>query len=314
MHLTQTFRYLINSKSKQKTSKTKYTQLKIKVKSLIFVLILLFVSMFSFLLISESVKASGNIPNISNPYPSNESTNQIINTNLSITINDPEGDNMDIIWSNNASTASADWIGVNSSNINSFCGQYDSETYSLAYGLNGNGRWVHDDNHVHWFILDFGDSYFIEKVRGRSNYNMDPIDVNIYVSEINGSWGSPVASNISTWQDTDVWQEVDITDKNGRYIKVEIIETEYSNHILHWGKLSPYLTIFDVYGAANWTTFGSNSSITNGTYTQTCSDFSEYNTTYWWRVIVSDGSSYNESIYHRELSGSYSIYKYFIWR
>jgi len=41
--------------------------------------------------------------------------------------------------------------------------------------------------------------------------------------------------------------------------------------------------------SGSWQTFGSNISIENGTYSQTNGNFSDFGTTYWWYVSVSDG-------------------------
>lgn len=48
-----------------------------------------------------------------------------------------------------------------------------------------------------------------------------------------------------------------------------------------------------------WVLFGWNSSVGNGTYHQTNSNFSGYATTYWWNVSVSDGQDVKESsVFH----------------
>ena len=141
------------------------------------------------------------------------------------------------------------WLNINSANLDSYCnGAY------LEEALDGVNMWICGENHVHWFILDLGKAYTITKVRGRSNDSWfisaygDPTDVNIYVSETNGSWGTPVATNISEWQDTDEWVEVEFTQiAYGRYVKVEIEDTETTNNYIEWGKVFS-MTIFDIYG------------------------------------------------------------------
>jgi len=47
--------------------------------------------------------------------------------------------------------------------------------------------------------------------------------------------------------------------------------------------------------SGSWQVFGTNTSISNGTYHQTNSNFSDYNTTYWWNITVSDGLHTNTS-------------------
>jgi len=137
-----------------------------------------------------------------------------------------------------------EWYGIGSEHIDSLCGQEDGT--QLAYALDGAYRWFHSTEHTHWFILDLGKSVNLTKFRSRSNQTDDPIDVDIYVSDSKESWGVAVAEGINTWQDTDDWVEYDSTDKSGRYIKVEIIETEdVAGNELNWGN-GP---IFDAYGS-----------------------------------------------------------------
>jgi len=140
----------------------------------------------------------------------------------------------------------ADWLEVNSSNIDSFCGEESGESLASAFD-SVNAWWGHNTAEVHWFIIDLKQSLTITKVRGRSLRPADPVDVNIYVSDDKENFGTAVATGISTWQDTATWQEVDTTDKKGRYVKVEIEATELgSPSFISWGGTgaSP---IFDVY-------------------------------------------------------------------
>jgi len=140
----------------------------------------------------------------------------------------------------------ADWLGIDSSLIDSLCGETGGNT--LAKALDGTDYWNHEVKETHWFILDLGEKKTIEKVRGRSLTANDPIDVNVYVSDNKADWGVAVATGIGTFQDTDVWQEVNVTSKEGRYLKVEVINTENVNDFIRFGGF-PYFKIFDVYGA-----------------------------------------------------------------
>lgn len=139
----------------------------------------------------------------------------------------------------------ADWIGIDSSHLDSFCGE--SAGAKLGDALDGSDYWEHTSNHTHYFILDLGVIVNVQQVRGRSLRLNDPIDVNIYVSDDTENWGAAVATNITTWQDTDTWVEIDVTDKDGRYVIVEIIDTEHALKSLNFGKVGG-MTIFDVYG------------------------------------------------------------------
>lgn len=109
---------------------------------------------------------------------------------------------------------------------------------------------MHTVNETHWFIIDLGMSLHVEQVRGRSGGDLsrDPTNVNIYVSDSIVDFGAAVATNITTWQDTTAWQEVSVTHKNGRYVKVEITATEDANKTLEFGgPATGYYKIFDVY-------------------------------------------------------------------
>jgi len=144
----------------------------------------------------------------------------------------------------------ADWIGISSAHYDSHCGEEVTKT--LAEGLDGTDLWSHQTSETHWFIVDLGATYNVQKVRGRSfdlGLNADPVDVNIYVSNDKEDFGEAVASGINTWANTAAWQEVDTTDKEGRYVKVEIIESEdgVGASINFGGQATPF-TIFDVYG------------------------------------------------------------------
>lgn len=139
----------------------------------------------------------------------------------------------------------ADWIGINSTHWDSDCGHESSHSVSAA--LNGSDYWAHFTTETHWFILDLDQSYTISKVRGRSNGGYDPTEVNIYVSDDKENWGDAVATGITSWVDTVNWVEEAVTPKTGRYVKVEIIDTENVDNYLTFGATVSF-SIFDVYG------------------------------------------------------------------
>lgn len=140
----------------------------------------------------------------------------------------------------------AAWLGIGSSNIDSFCGENIGKT--LAEALDGDDYWQHLVDETHYFVLDLVLRYEITKVRGRSLTGADPIDVNIYIADDKDNWGTAVAEGIASWQDTSAWQEEDVTTKTGRYLKVEIVDTEVDPpNILFGASFSPFV-IFDVFG------------------------------------------------------------------
>ena len=72
-------------------------------------------------------------PGISNPYPSNCSTNISLTPILNITVSDPEGDSMNITWLSNSS-GSWQVFGTNSSVNN---GTY----HQIFSNVTENGKW-----------------------------------------------------------------------------------------------------------------------------------------------------------------------------
>ncbi len=70
------------------------------------------------------------------------------------------------------------------------------------------------------------------------------------VSDNKMDWGSAVATGISVWEDASTYVEVNTTIKTGRYVKIEVTDTESPFNSLRWG-VSPSSPIFDVYGSEN---------------------------------------------------------------
>lgn len=145
-------------------------------------------------------------------------------------------------------------LSVDSTLVHSYCGYgTTNRELTLEKALEGTDTWVHAQNHTHWFILDLGQSYTISKVKGRSNESTwgDPTDVNIYISDDTEDFGDPVVEGISTWQDTEDWVEIEMPTTSGRYIKVEIENTESAFKYLGFGQqyavtpTNPF-SIFDI--------------------------------------------------------------------
>lgn len=146
------------------------------------------------------------------------------------------------------------WLNISSWNIHSYCGwSWDYGESNLENALDGIYYWAHQLQHTHWFILDLGDVYTVKYLRGRSNaLTGDPTDVDVYVSNLTSFNWFLVATAISLWQDRTYWVEWNCSDRHGRYVKVEILETEdYPWNWLYWGGAwpsGPFFPIFDVYG------------------------------------------------------------------
>jgi len=186
-----------------------------------------------------------------------------------------------------ASTVNAGWIGIDSSYLDSDSGSSHPD-YECADALDGISTWL-ASGESHWFILDFGSSKDIKKIRSRSSWTGDPIDVDIYVSNDTENWGTAVATGIDTFQDTSEWIEYDVTDKSGRYMKIVINEVEGSN-LTYGHYTSPYFKIFDVWEGNlpdKWTSY---INLLNTLYTTTSGTYEPTN--YSLGAVPWDGSKY----------------------
>ena len=249
---------------------------------------------------------------------------------------------------------SDDWLGISSSELDSHCG--DSSGRTLSEALDGTDYWYHFGESDHHFIIDLGEPYTIKKLRGRSYRSCDPIDIDIFVSNNKSNWGNPIVSGISTWQDTASWQVVNLsTYGQGRYIKVQINDTEHLFNNIEWGSSMgpPYMTIFDIYGdnepivsnpyptngsngigisptlniticdldgdtmnitwlsnsSGSWQIFGTNNSVSNGTYHQTFSNASVNGQWWYWKVNVTVDDGFTESSVYKFYTGYQSKIK-----
>ncbi len=106
--------------------------------------------------------------------------------------------------------------------------------------LNGDAAWAASSlTPTPYLIMDLDQKQTVISVSGRSNSATDPTSVDIYVSDSLTDWGNPVSSGVSTWQDTDSFVVIDTTDKDGRYVKVEVNTTESTT--MSWGgSAAPY--------------------------------------------------------------------------
>lgn len=212
------------------------------------------------------------------------------------------------------------WFGVNGSHLDSSCGD-DGGLGTAGNALYGTTIWTHEVNETHWFIIDLGYEYNVTKVRGRSNYVRDPTDVKIYVSTSKDAWGAAVATGITTWQDTDAWIEIDVTDKVGRYVKIEIVDTENVSKYLTFGGIND-ISIFDVYVSSNdifklrdkldstdWDTSGYDIYVSGGTVEQVDNAFSGLDHLEGKTVsVLGDGSVHEDVVVS---SGAVTLTEYY---
>lgn len=118
---------------------------------------------------------------------------------------------------------------------------YQASNGSSGYdALNGDAAWTASSlTPTPYLIMDLGQKQTVISVSGRSNSATDPTSVDVYVSDSLTDWGTAVSSAVSTWQDTDDFVTIDTTDKDGRYVKVEVNTTESTT--MSWGgSAAPY--------------------------------------------------------------------------
>jgi len=142
-----------------------------------------------------------------------------------------------------------DWLLISSTEFDSSCDGYFTD-YSPENALDAVKGWYCLGQHTHWFVIDLTQTYNISKVKGRSGHSGDPIDVNIYIDD-NNPPTTLCEEGITTWQDRADWSEITLTTPGvGRYIKVEIEDTEYVAGELWFGQPGgdDPLSIFDAYG------------------------------------------------------------------
>ncbi len=142
------------------------------------------------------------------------------------------------------------WYEVDENDLDSYSRRGNFPHY-IEQALNGTDYWWPNATEVHWFILDLGQSYTITKVRGKSSFtDYDPIDIDVYVSDDKGNFGAPVVTGISTWKNTQIWEEIEVTPKTGRYIKFVVNATEQgSPGDMAWGAPSEDHKIVGFYGS-----------------------------------------------------------------
>ena len=108
------------------------------------------------------------------------------------------------------------------------CSGYYSPTYACTKcidGITATGSWYDHDNHTSWIILDLGETLLVEQIRIylRSASSMNWTNFDVYVSDDPENWGAAVAEGLSLTPSPGAWRVKDVTDKAGRYIKLDDI-------------------------------------------------------------------------------------------
>ncbi len=285
------------------------------------------------------------VPTLTGESPSNQTTNVNPLPTCSITVNDLDGDNMDLTWYSNSS---GPWVvfGSNTSVSNGTYYQTNSNfsSYNTTYYWNVTVNDSNDTNNsdIFWFTIrkhylpDPPNSFtatvnsstelylswskgtntsFTRIQRKTSGYPNSISDgTNIYndtgssYSDTGRSEGTTYYYRAWSYNVTDgLWSTNNASAANTTNSIPVITNEGPSNESTNIDPIPQMnITINDIDGdsmnltwysnsSGSWVIFGTNNSVGNGTYHQTNSNFSSYNTTYYWNITVTDEKDTNTS-------------------
>jgi hypothetical protein len=256
-----------------------------------------------------------NPPIVSNPYPANHSTGIPVTPQMHVQVNDPDGNLMNIIWYSNSSTpdslilrpeanGSSTQLTRSAENSNYKCvdettanddtdyvyankkTSYNNDTYVMQNSSKTN---IIESINIYARMRKYLSGFGIEPsvtCKGKITLLIDGIyydgsENTLTTSYVNYnySWSTNPDTGLAwTWDDINNMQVgialkgYELTTTHSRCTQL-YIEVTYINH-------------------SNWAVFGTNNSVYNGTYYQTNANFSELDTTYYWRVNVTDGANW----------------------
>jgi len=138
------------------------------------------------------------------------------------------------------------WEDFTSADLYSHCGDTGADIVENL--LDGTGNWAHVVNHEHTLVLDMGSSKEVTKIRTKNRGVLKNDDVDVYVSDTIGTWGSSILNfDPSGDPSTDTWVEREVdTPTTGRYVKLTINTQQVFNY-LDWGNSEK---CFDVWTGA----------------------------------------------------------------
>ena len=134
--------------------------------------------------------------------------------------------------------------------IHSKCGEHASFPASNTIDGDLATAWWHSVGHEHWIIFDLGSTKTVQKIRlyckGGYAYNICTVSavyINDTADESGGSKGS-----LGTILTLDNWNEIDVTDTSGRYIKIKLetldadgLNCSTSNHLWRFFEFEAYV-------------------------------------------------------------------------
>lgn len=273
-------------------------QLKTIVISFILILLVLIPSP---LFVGDVVKADA--PVVSSPYPANTSVDVEINPTLNITINDADGNDMNLTWYSNSSGSwevfGTGGLFTESNYTYGFEEASELENWTTTGIISAVSLFAHSGTHS-------------LEIEGASEYACHNLSLANY-SKVNISWWNyPFIIEDNeylnlTFYDGTSWTTVRTVE--GWQVGIEDVHTNYYDELdtntyvfnddckICWN-VSASDTSDGFYLDDINITYGYTGSIPNGTYTVPNSNFSSYNTTYYWNVSVNDGTDTNNYIFH----------------
>ena len=274
-------------------------QLKTIVVSFILILLVLIPSP---LFVGDVVKAA--IATISSPYPANESVDVELTPTLNITINDADGNLMNITWYSNSS-GSWEIFGTG--------GLFPQNNYSYGFeDASDLDDWTTTGIRHDSATFANSGTYSLE-IEGASEYACHNLSIANY-SKVNISWWNyPVSigtneylylrfyngTGWTTIRTVEGWQAGIEWTLTNYYDELDTDTYVFNDDCKICWNVSGGDTSNRYYLDDINITYGYTGNMTNGTYAITNYNFSNTNTTYYWNVSVNDGTDTNNSdIFH----------------
>lgn len=131
---------------------------------------------------------------------------------------------------------------ITPASVHSVCGYTAGNVPGHFIDRHRGRSWSHVVTETHWIVLDLGGSATIQRIRLYQLWTL-PCKwhgVDVYVSDIPGDWGAPVATNL-TFNISEEWEERNVAEKKGRYIKLAEIDTQDSRNYVAGTEFEVYI-------------------------------------------------------------------------
>jgi len=128
------------------------------------------------------------------------------------------------------------------SSVYNYCCQNAGQPASNTIDGNTGTYWLTSAWEIHYIEFDMGQTYTVSSVRCYDCLDWD--STNVYVSDDPLSWGAAVASAFNFQSAT--WVECDVTDKDGRYIRLETTGNEWNSEMYEFEAYVSGITIPEI--------------------------------------------------------------------